>query len=113
MNNYQEVAAPRLLTSEDVQQKLHITKQTLCKWVRTGKIPAIRLPNGHYRFNSTEITAWLESHTPFSLPKTTAIPEWNAMDGFVWDSFTLRKTPDDSGCPEYEVAKAKKQGRAR
>jgi len=61
MKNSHENVLPLLLTSADVVKRLNTTKQTLCVWVRAGKVPAIRMPNGDYRFDQAEIEAWLHS----------------------------------------------------
>jgi len=49
-----------LLTTSEVMSLLHVTRATLCSLARHGKIPAIKLPDGAYRFRSAEIAAWLE-----------------------------------------------------
>jgi predicted site-specific integrase-resolvase len=36
------------------------TRNTLCGWVRAGKIKAIRMPDGSYRFDELVVLAWLE-----------------------------------------------------
>jgi len=39
------------------------TKDTLCGWVRAGKIKAIRMPDGSYRFDQVEVLAWLQGRS--------------------------------------------------
>jgi predicted site-specific integrase-resolvase len=53
---------PDLLTSKEVMTILRIkTKNTLCRWVRMGKLEAIRRPDHSYVFEESVILAWLEN----------------------------------------------------
>lgn len=47
----------RYLTAVEVAQRLQVTPETARDWARTGKVPAIQLPSGHYRFKSEDIDA--------------------------------------------------------
>lgn len=38
------------MRSGEVLRTLHITRQTLCKYVKTGKIKVTKLPNGMYDY---------------------------------------------------------------
>ena len=38
------------LTTLDVMELLQMTRATLCTWVRTGRIPAVRSGNGYLLF---------------------------------------------------------------
>ena len=52
---------PTLLTTRETMARLRVkTKNTLCDWVRAGKINAIRMPDGSYRFDEAVILAWLQ-----------------------------------------------------
>ena len=46
-----------LLRSKDVLQLLRVTRQTLSKYVRDGKIHVRKLPNGHYDYDSDDVYA--------------------------------------------------------
>jgi len=55
---------PNLLTTREAMALLRIkTKNTLCTWVRQGKIKAIRMPDNSYRFEGADIDAWLLSRS--------------------------------------------------
>jgi excisionase family DNA binding protein len=52
-----------LLTSRDLTSRLNISHQTICKWTAQGKLPALRLPNGAYRYRKEDIDAWLAARS--------------------------------------------------
>ena len=55
----------RLLTAREVGEVLGVSTETVLRWVRQGKLPAIRLPGGAIRFREQEVEAWLaERATP-------------------------------------------------
>lgn len=43
------------MKSKDVLKILKVTRPTLCKYVKTGKISVIRLPNGTYDYNEDDV----------------------------------------------------------
>jgi excisionase family DNA binding protein len=54
-----------LLTARDVAGLLGVSTETVLRWVRAGKLPAIRLPSGAIRFGGDQLDAWLiERATP-------------------------------------------------
>ena len=61
MKNSLDTSLPLLMTTADVVKRLNTTKQTVCVWIRAGKLPAVRMPNGDYRFDRAELEAWLQS----------------------------------------------------
>jgi excisionase family DNA binding protein len=44
-----------LLTSADVLARLRISRSTLRRWVKSGKLPAHRTPFGRLRFDPAEV----------------------------------------------------------
>ena len=50
----------KLLTLQQIAQRLQISETTLYKLVRNGKIPAIKVGN-QWRFKIKDINRWLES----------------------------------------------------
>jgi excisionase family DNA binding protein len=40
---------------------LGVSRNTLCRWVRTGKLPALRLGKDN-RFDPAVLADWLEAH---------------------------------------------------
>lgn len=50
----------KLLTLQQIAQKLQISETTLYKLARNGKIPAIKIGN-QWRFKVEDIEKWLES----------------------------------------------------
>jgi len=51
-----------LLTVEEVARYLHISPRTVESWVRTGKIPHIKLGSA-VRFDLGQIQPWLKART--------------------------------------------------
>jgi excisionase family DNA binding protein len=43
-----------------VANRLRLSVETVLRWHRDGKLPAIRLPGGAVRFREWEIEEWLE-----------------------------------------------------
>lgn len=53
-----------LLTSSQVAQMFRVHRQTVCEWVRSGRLGAIRTPGGHYRYVAAQIRALLSTPAP-------------------------------------------------
>lgn len=47
------------MKSSEVLRTLHICRQTLCQYVKDGKIKATKLPNGQYDYDETSVYAFL------------------------------------------------------
>jgi excisionase family DNA binding protein len=45
-----------------VAKKLSVSRQTLWRWVKEGKINAIRLPSGRFRISSEDLKLFLKKH---------------------------------------------------
>lgn len=66
-----------LLTARRVAELLDVSAETVLRWTRDGKLPAIRLPSGAIRYREDELDAWLASHATgagVELPGMTAAP---------------------------------------
>jgi excisionase family DNA binding protein len=50
----------RLLTAREVAELLGVSAETVLRWHRAGKLPAIPLPSGAIRFREDALEAWLE-----------------------------------------------------
>jgi excisionase family DNA binding protein len=44
-----------MLRSSELADRLGVSKNTVLDLANNGKIPAIRLPGGHYRFNLNDV----------------------------------------------------------
>jgi len=49
-----------MLRSGEVAEILGVDRHTVVKWVKEGKIKAIRLPSGRYRIPESEVKKILE-----------------------------------------------------
>jgi excisionase family DNA binding protein len=59
------------LTTKEVMRLLRVGRNTLCGWVRAGRIPAIRTAGG-YRFDPFVLTVWLAERTTATRSKRGA-----------------------------------------
>jgi excisionase family DNA binding protein len=50
----------KLLTARQVADLLGVSAETVLRWARNGKLPAIRLPGGAIRFRADDLDGWLE-----------------------------------------------------
>jgi excisionase family DNA binding protein len=50
----------KLMTSGDVQRLFGVTKNTVRRWARDGRLAAIRTPGGAYRFDPVAVETLLE-----------------------------------------------------
>jgi excisionase family DNA binding protein len=49
------------LSGSEVMSLLGVSRNALCRWVRTGKLPALRLGKDN-RFDPAALAGWLEAH---------------------------------------------------
>lgn len=54
-----------LLTSHQVGELLQINPSSVVKWVNEGLLPAYRTPGGHRRIKTTDLLAFLRSHSMY------------------------------------------------
>lgn len=45
----------KLLTTSEVAEIFNVTRHVVAKWIREGKINAIKLPGGRYRVPESEV----------------------------------------------------------
>jgi len=50
-----------MLRSSQLAERLGLSKVTVIQLANDGKIPALKLPSGHYRFNEEEVRAALST----------------------------------------------------
>jgi excisionase family DNA binding protein len=48
-----------LLTARAVGEALGVSAETILRWTRAGKLPAIRLPSGAIRYREADLDEWL------------------------------------------------------
>ena len=49
----------RLLTAREVAELVGVSAETVLRWTRAGRLPALRLPSGAIRFRQEELDAWM------------------------------------------------------
>ena len=57
------------ITISVVSEYCQVSKSTVLKWIKDGKLRAYRLPSGHYRIDREDFRAFLEN---YNIP----IKEW-------------------------------------
>jgi len=53
----------RLLTAAEVAEKLRVHQTTVSRWVRDGRLQAMKTPGGHLRFHRADVDELLETTT--------------------------------------------------
>jgi len=53
----------RLLRSGEVAEVLGVDRHTVVKWIKEGKIRAVKLPSGRYRIPESEVRKILEGRS--------------------------------------------------
>jgi excisionase family DNA binding protein len=48
-----------LLTTRRVADELHVSTETVLRWIRRGDLPALRLPGSSIRVRRDQLEAWL------------------------------------------------------
>ena len=49
----------RLFTAREVAELLGVSAETVLRWTRARKLPAVRLPSGAVRFRQDELDGWI------------------------------------------------------
>jgi len=57
------VRRERLLRSGEVAEILGVDRHTVVKWIKEGKIRAIKLPSGRYRILESEVKRIIEGRS--------------------------------------------------
>ena len=52
-----ETGYEELLALRDVERRLGLSRWTLRAWIHSGRLPADRLPSGHYRVSTPVVEA--------------------------------------------------------
>jgi excisionase family DNA binding protein len=63
-----------LMTAREVADLLGVSTETVLRWVRQGKLPAIRLPGGAIRFAEHAIEAWLAERATLTATPPATVP---------------------------------------
>ena len=53
----------QLLTARVVAEQLGVSAETVLRWTRAGKLPAVRLPGGAIRYRPSQLAEWLEQRS--------------------------------------------------
>jgi len=57
----------RMLRSGEVAEILGVDRHTVVKWIKEGKIKAVKLPSGRYRIPESEVKKILEGRSGQSI----------------------------------------------
>lgn len=89
----------RLFSTGKVAQRLSVTPDTVLKWIKSGRLPAIRTAGGHYRVAECDLDGLLSDDLG---PDTSPI-----TNGFVycWEYYAVGDEPNDDclGCLVYRA----------
>jgi len=55
-------SSPRLLTVDEVGLRLGVSRRSLWKWIRAGRIPVVRLGERTVRIREADLVGFVEDH---------------------------------------------------
>ena len=64
----------RLLTTREVADRLGLAPETVLRWARRGKLPAVYLSSRAIRFREDDLDAWLAAQTNRAHTGPTSAP---------------------------------------
>ena len=89
----------RLLSTGKAARRLSVTPDAVLKWIKSGRLPAVRTAGGHYRVAESDLDGLMNDHLG-----PPAHPEGN---GFVycWEYYASGDEPNDDclGCLVYRA----------
>jgi len=56
----EESGSDRLLTPQEAADRINISRATLLRWVREGKLRSVTIPSGRRRFRLTDLPGFEE-----------------------------------------------------
>ncbi len=60
---------PPVMTAKQAAEYLQVSVGTLYRWLREGRIPGAKLPNGQWRILKAELDAWLSPRARTNLER--------------------------------------------
>ncbi len=70
MQNISKQWTPQYISGGFVTKRCGVSNTAVLCWIGTGKLPAFRLPGGHYRIDKYDFSAFLEHN---SMPNGTIL----------------------------------------
>lgn len=71
MQKTSEQWIPEYISVGFIAKRCSVSNTTVLRWISTGQLPAFRLPGGHYRIGSQDLSAFL---TKYSMPMGKNLP---------------------------------------
>ncbi len=87
------------LTTGQASEILAVTPDTILKWIKQGRLPAIRTAGGHYRISSEVVNALLAKNEANSSPQSSAQEE--LLHCFEFFALEGRLRSECKGCLVY------------
>lgn len=76
--------AERLLSSTEVAALFRVSSRTVTAWATAGRLPSLRTPGGHHRFQASVVEAALRGEEPAGpgsrVPESSSAPDEMAID---------------------------------
>jgi len=63
LQNASEQWAPEFITVGFIAKRCGVSNTTVLRWISTGRLPAFRLPGGHYRIERDNFSEFLTKHS--------------------------------------------------
>lgn len=94
--------AKKYLTTFEAADLMSVTPDSILKWIKSGKLPALRTPGGHHRIVRSDAEALLKE----SISSDSSIPDQNKKNfQYCWE-FNLQKNDSIEGCEQCVVYRA-------
>jgi excisionase family DNA binding protein len=62
VQNVSEQWSPEYISVGIIAKRCGVSNTTVLRWIATGRLPAFRLPGGHYRIESNDFTEFLKRY---------------------------------------------------
>jgi excisionase family DNA binding protein len=63
LENKTEGRGPEYITVGYIAKHCGVSNTTVLRWIGAGRLPAFRLPGGHYRVEMDDFTKFLDKHS--------------------------------------------------
>jgi len=62
LHKVSEQWTPEFISVGFIAKGCGVSNTTVLRWIKTGRLPAFRLPSGHYRIEKNEFSQFLTKH---------------------------------------------------
>jgi excisionase family DNA binding protein len=89
------MAVNGLLTAREVAGRLRVSTETVLRWRRQGKLPAVVLPSGAVRFREDTLDGWLAERERATPSRGVSTTPASAARSLEYSSSTTPEVEED------------------